>query len=352
MERERIAGLLSSLASAGSSRARQQVSREIFEATKYLPYTPCLPDSNDAPDTPDLPLGPSQKSNDARMITREAELQRRCRELVGELGGVEQLCQLLLSGSGIPEERQADDDAEAEEVQHWCTLSQLCLSPKVAEGFARSAQALAAVKAILGGTATAPARESRLLRTAVTLTVANVAGFCSTATMRVLIAAEIVPLLINSAFPSSRRAYRHASQVQSRVDEGGAPPKNHNHRVDMSPFGIQNNCDQRDEYEWSVTALVGMARCREIQAQLLEEGVATTLGLILQKEAAKLGAEADRPSDMYLKACFGLVSLVGSEENDTYIARDLERCIRWMVRSLEVSLSGEAWPQSYKQTLW
>ena len=65
-----------------------------------------------------------------------------------------------------------------------------------------------------------------------------------------------------------------------------------------------------------------------------------------------LGPKAKKPSEAYLKGCFGLACLVGQEENHPAIGKDLDRCVGWMVENLRAGLDARPWPCANAPTVW
>ena len=96
------------------------------------------------------------------------------REKVGELGGVGIICNLLMKTSD-----------PNETIQHWVTLSQLCMCPK-------NAAEVAADGMLTKCTEILSCSNSKILRTAVTLCVANFCGFCWTNTALEVISAGLI----------------------------------------------------------------------------------------------------------------------------------------------------------------
>jgi hypothetical protein len=247
-------------------------------------------------------LEASRQIHNAAQWADGTEANRPCREAIGTLGGVEEVCKLLA-------DHGADD--EAVRVQHWATLGQLCLCPKNAASAAR-AGALEAARELLAGRSA-----GRTLRITVTLMLSTYAGFCSTNSLRAMVDADLLPLLTSAM---------------------------------MRPKASSE--ETRDERDWSISTLTALSRNGNLHEDLLEAGLADAFVLLLYTEGRKLGASAELPSEAYLKGAFGLACLVGQEENHAAIGKDLDRCIRWMVEDLQAALERRQWPESSRPTLW
>eukprot|EP01047_Picozoa_sp_COSAG01_P003433 COSAG01_NODE_102_length_26290_cov_94.760299_5_plen_1064_part_00 len=262
-------------------------------------------------------LQASRKLHDSTAWLQGPEAHRGFREAAGTLGGVGVIVGLIkrerVSASGRQLTAGGDEISERECVQHWDTLAALCLCPQNAANAARWG-AMAIARQIMEEHASAD------LQATVLLMLSNFAGFCWSRTASAITEAGLLPFMIDAA---------------------------------TAHIGVDGSEDEPwDGCSWSITALQALARCTEIHQSLVAEGLPKVFALMLQTESVRLGLGAKRPSDTYLKASFGLVSLMDGEENHPAIARDLDRCIGWMVESLRASLDGGAWPQQRKQLLW
>ena len=235
------------------------------------------------------------------MRLQGTEQNRHQREAFGTLGTIEKLCRII-------KRSELDDSAL---MQHWATLGQLCLCPQNAATSARE-EALLKAKEVLGGTSA-----SSELRTTVSLYISTAAGFCTTKTLKEIVSADLVPVLT--------AAVMKASSARS---------------------------GERDERDWAVSTLTALARNAALKPELLEAGLEDAFSLLLIAENRKLGPKAEKPTEAYIKGSFGLACLVGQEENHPAIGKDLDRCIRWMVRDLQAALDGEPWPEKSRPTLW
>ena len=232
-------------------------------------------------------------------IGQRVEANRPHREAVGTLGGVERVCALTKTDSGVKAR-----------CQHWATLGQLCLCPKNAATSA-AAGALVAAKAILSDSTSPPE-----LRTEVALCLSRFADYCSDRESKAVVAAGLLPLLVQAM---------------------------------MKPAtGVHTNRDERD---WCISVLTALARNLGVRTELQQAGVAEAFSLMLMAERRKLGPHPDKPSEAYLKGSYGLACLVGQEENHPAISKDIERIIPWMVEDLRAALDRRPWP-TMRRTLW
>ena len=317
--------LVAEIVASGANRAGEQLGQEEHDrAQEGLPISAkegarmrellnrLAPSAREPGDTP-AQIKASKEIQEAVAWANAArpgfrtESKRPCREAVGALGGVERLCRLLGDGR-----RSISEEAQ---IQHLLTLGQLCLCPKNAASAARLG-ALETVKLILSEDSS-----SSELRTVATKMLSTFSGFCSTASLQMVVDSGITPLLIEVVMaPASQPA------VEARTE--------------------------RDERDWSISTLTALARNGALRAELLEAGLMEAFAYILRTESQKLGPKAEKPTEAYIKGSFGLACLVGQEENHPAIGKDLNRCIRWMARHLQAALDAEPWPESSAPTLW
>ncbi len=254
-------------------------SKEICEAVKWM---------EDAP--------PGQRT----------EANRPHREAIGSFGGVSKLCELIT----------ASDAYSAESlVQHWETIGQLCLCPKNSKTVAEKG-ILGAASSVLSDRDSDPR-----LRAAVARSLSTFSGFCSTDSLRRLLAAGLLPLLVVAMTEANEHNESHVPS-------------------------------HRSERDWSISTLTALARNGALREQLLDDGLAEAFGYLAFTESTKLGAAAEKPSSAYIKAAFGLASLVGQEENHPAISKDIDRTISWMVEDLRAALDARPWPETQAPTLW
>ena len=223
---------------------------------------------------------------------QRTEQNRPCREAVGTLGGVERLCALLTASHVVHD--------QAALVQHWGTLGQLCLCPKNA-GAAATNGLLRAAHDTLFDSTTAPG-----LRAAAARMLSTFSGFCSTDSLKQIISSGLLPLLI-------------AAMTEPEVSSSTVKPQQQK---------------ERTEREWCISTLTALARNGALREELLDGGLAEAFGYLAFTEGTKLGENAEKPTDAYLKAAFGLACLVGQEENHPAISNDLDRTIGWIVEDL------------------